>query len=100
MLKPELFMQMTPTVDDIWFWVAAETNRTKIAPIPFGYWHQPDLEKPSKVFLRNTNVFSSTDVNRRVFESIMKKHTTIKRRFESKINRQMLKLYEFNKIQN
>lgn len=84
MLKPALFMQMAPTVDDIWFWAAAVAKGTKIAPIPFGYWRQPDLEKPSEVSLRSTNVFSSVDVNRKVFESIIKKFPIIKQRFEAK----------------
>ncbi|WP_282134063.1 glycosyltransferase [Seonamhaeicola maritimus] len=84
MLKPELFMQMAPTVDDIWFWAAAVANGTKIAPIPFGFWRQHNLEKPSKVCLRNTNIFSNIDVNRTVFESIIEKYPTIKRRFEGK----------------
>ena len=84
MLKPELFMQLAPTVDDIWFWAAAVARGTKIAPIPFGFWRQPDLGKPSKVSLRSTNVFSNIDVNRTVFESIMKKHPTIKQRFGRK----------------
>ena len=84
MLKPELFMEMAPTVDDIWFWAAAVANGTKIAPIPFGFWRQPDLRKPSEVSLRSTNVFSNIDVNRTVFESIMKKYPTIKKRFQIK----------------
>ena len=84
MLKPELFMQMAPTVDDIWFWAAAVANGTKIAPIPFGFWRQPDLRKPSEVSLRSTNVFSGIDVNRKVFESIIKKFPIIKKRFEAK----------------
>ena len=84
MLKPELFMQMAPTVDDIWFWAAAVANGTKIAPIPFGFWRQTDLRKPSEVSLRSTNVFSSVDVNRKVFESIIKKFPIIKQRFEAK----------------
>jgi hypothetical protein len=84
MLKPEVFMQLAPTVDDIWFWAAAVAKGTKIAPIPFGFWRQPDLGKPSKISLRSTNVFSSTDVNRSVFESILKKYPIIKKRFESK----------------
>ncbi len=84
MLKSEVFMQMAPTADDVWFWAAAVANGTKIAPIPFGFWRQPDLGKPSKVSLRSTNLLSSIDVNRTVFESIMEKYPTIKRRFESK----------------
>ena len=84
MLKTELFMQMAPTVDDIWFWAAAVANGTKIAPIPFGFWRQTDLRKPSEVSLRSTNVFSGIDVNRKVFESIIKKFPIIKQRFEAK----------------
>ncbi len=89
MLKPDLFMQLAPTVDDIWFWAAAVAKGTKIAPIPFGYWRQPDLGKPLKFSLRSTNVFSNIDVNRTVFESIIKKYPTIKQRFESKSSSQI-----------
>ena len=84
MLKPKVFMQLAPTVDDIWFWAAAVANGTKIAPIPFGFWRQPDLRKPSEISLRSTNVYSSVDVNRKVFESIIKKFPIIKQRFEAK----------------
>ena len=84
MLKPEVFMKLASTVDDIWFWAAAVANGTKIAPIPFGFWRQPDLGKPSKIALSSKNVYSSIDVNRAVFENIMKKYPTIKQRFESK----------------
>ena len=84
MLKPEVFMKLASTVDDIWFWAAAIANGTKIAPIPFGFWRQPDLGKPSKIALSSKNVYSSIDVNRAVFENIMKKYPTIKQRFESK----------------
>ena len=83
MLRPEVFMQLAPTVDDIWFWAAAVANGTKIAPIPFGFWRQPDLKKPAAVTLSSTNVYSDNDVNRKVFESIIKKYPTIKKRFES-----------------
>ena len=84
MLKPEVFMQLAPTVDDLWFWAAAVAKGTKIAPIPFGFWRQPDLRKPAEVSLRSTNVFSNTDVNRTVFESIIKNNPTIKKRFDGK----------------
>ena len=85
MLKHEVFMQLAPTVDDIWFWAAAVAKGTKIAPIPFGFWRQPDLGKPLKVTLRNINVSSNIDMNRTVFESVIKKYPTIKQRFEGKI---------------
>jgi len=84
MLRPEVFMHLAPTVDDIWFWAAAVANGTKIAPIPFGFWRQSDLKKPAKVTLSSTNVYSGNDVNRKVFESIIEKYPTIKKRFESK----------------
>jgi hypothetical protein len=82
MLHSELFMKMAPTVDDIWFWAAAVANGTKIAPIPLGFWRQPDLKKPKEISLRSTNVFSGVDVNRTVFENILEKYPIIKQRFE------------------
>ena len=47
-------MEMAPTVDDIWFWAAAVANGTKIAPIPFGFWRQPDSKNPQTVSLRSS----------------------------------------------
>ena len=89
MMGSDIFKEIAPTTDDIWFWAAAVAKGTKIAPIPFGYWRQPDLGKPSKFSLRSTNVFSNIDVNRTVFESIIKKYPTIKQRFESKSSSQI-----------
>ena len=84
MLDSNLFTEIAPTTDDIWFWAAAVEKGTKIAPIPLGFWEQPDLEKPLKISLSSKNYYSNIDVNRKVFESIMKKYPTVKQRFESK----------------
>ena len=83
MLDCEVFMKMAPTVDDVWFWAAAVANGTRIAPVPFGFWRRINLDKPSELSLKNTNIHSGVDVNRTVLESIIEKYPIIRQRFAS-----------------
>ena len=87
MLDSKIFMEMAPSVDDIWFWAAAVANGTKIAPVPFGCFKLNDLQKPVELCLLNTNLTgrSGNDVNRDVFESILEKYPVIKQRVENEI---------------
>jgi hypothetical protein len=82
MLDPEIFTQIAPTVDDVWFWAAAVANGTKIAPVPFGYSKPRGLGKPKDLSLKKLNVKSGKDVNREVLEKIIEKYPVIKRRLE------------------
>jgi len=82
MLDSKIFMEMAPTVDDIWFWAAAVANGTGIAPVPFGGCKPRDLKKPEKICLRDINIKLGADVNRTVLECVIKKYPIIKRRVE------------------
>jgi len=82
MLDSKLFMQIAPTVDDIWFYAAAIAKGTKIAPVAFGYWRHKKLKKPDEICLKNTNISSGVDVNCKVLKLIMEKYPVIKQRFE------------------
>ena len=86
MLDPKIFMEMAPTVDDIWFWAAAVANGTKIAPVPFGFCKTRELMKPTDICLRKINIGTETDVNRTVLECILKKYPVIKQRIEGDKN--------------
>ncbi|MFV0555386.1 MAG: hypothetical protein ACK5LR_11895 [Mangrovibacterium sp.] len=86
MLDSKIFMEMAPTVDDIWFWAAAVANGTKIAPVPHGDNKPLDLRKPSQISLRKTNIGSGEDVNRKVLESILEQYPIIKQRITDEIN--------------
>jgi hypothetical protein len=83
MLDSKLFMEMAPTVDDIWFWAAAVANGTKIVPVPFSKPKRMDLDKPNEISLRAINTDSAgIDVNYEVFRKILEKYPTIKQRIE------------------
>lgn len=83
MLKPELFKEIAPTTDDIWFWAAAVANGTKIIPFPFGKHNKPhELEKPKELSLKTTNFKTGIDLNRKAFDKILEKYPIIKQRLE------------------
>jgi hypothetical protein len=83
MLDPDIFTEMAPTVDDIWFWAAAVANGTKLAPVPFGHSKPRGLGKPKTLSLKKINVKSGTDVNRAALESILEKYPIIRQRIEN-----------------
>lgn len=85
MLDSKIFMEMAPTVDDIWFWAAAVSNGTKIAPTPFTSSKLNDLNKPKEIGLFKINGRAGNDINRIVFEKILEKYTEIRERIESEI---------------
>ena len=81
MLDSKIFMEIAPTVDDMWFWLAAVANGTKIAPVPFGYCKPKGLDKPEEISLKQINI-NKIDVNRMVVEKIFEKYPNIKQRVE------------------
>lgn len=85
MLDSETFMKMAPTVDDIWFWVAAVSNGTKIAPVPFGQYKLNELNKPKNIGLFSINGRIDNDVNRIVLEKIFEKYPKIKAKIDDEI---------------
>ena len=85
MLDSKIFMEMAPTVDDIWLWAAAVANETKIAPVPFGGYKLNDLRKPKAISLFNVNGGTDNDVNRIVLENIFDKYPKIRERIENEI---------------
>ena len=85
MLDSKIFMEMAPTVDDIWLWAAAVANGTKIAPVPFGGYKLNDLRKPKAISLFNVNGGTDNDVNRIVLENIFDKYPKIRERIENEI---------------
>ncbi len=83
MLDSNIFKEIAPTTDDIWFWAAAVANGTKIVPFPFGLHNKPrGLKKPKELSLKTVNFKSRIDLNRAAFEKIMEKYPTIRQRIE------------------
>lgn len=81
MLEENLFTEIAPTTDDIWFWAAAVANGTKIVPYPFGRHNKPrGLKKPRELSLKTLNFKSGTDRNRAALEKILKRFPDIEQR--------------------
>ena len=84
MMDSEIFKQIAPTTDDIWFWAAAVANGTYILPFPFGKHNKPrGLKKPKNLSLKTVNFKTGTDLNRIGLEKILEKYNTIRERIEN-----------------
>jgi len=71
MLNPDLFTNIAPTTDDIWFWAAAIKHGTYIVPVPFGENKPHEIGKPNSMALKRKNYMESEDRNREAIEAIM-----------------------------
>jgi hypothetical protein len=79
MLNSDLFRQIAPTTDDIWFWAAAVSKGTYIVPYPFGKHNKPrGLGKPKNLSLKITNFKRGMDLNRKAFEKILEEYPAVK----------------------
>lgn len=71
MLNPDLFFQIAPTTDDIWFWAAATAKGTPVLPIPFGHNKPKGLHKPKAISLKTENFKGATDKNAAALQAIL-----------------------------
>jgi hypothetical protein len=55
-------MQLAPTADDVWLWGMAVLNKTKIAPVPFGYLHARGIPRSQEKRLASTNHLNNQNV--------------------------------------
>ena len=83
MLDVELFTQIAPTTDDIWFWAAGVANGYPVIPVPFGHNKPRGLGKPRKLSLKTVNFKSGIDRNAAAFEAILEKYPIVKQRIEN-----------------
>lgn len=80
MLDPALFMDMAPTNDDVWFWIAAVSQGTYVVPLPNGRNHVKGIGKPDKISLKKINLNSGTDRNLEALNKILEHYPEIKRK--------------------
>ncbi len=81
MLDEELFMELAPTTDDIWFWAAAVANGSTVMPVPFGPHNKPrGLGKPRELALKNINFKSGTDRNDKAFRTILEHYPDVRKK--------------------
>ncbi len=83
MLKPEVFMQLASTNDDIWFWAAAVSKGTYVIPLPNGQRHQHGVGKPRQFSLMKVNLNPSDDRNKIALDNILEHYPTIRKRLEN-----------------
>ncbi|GHS97513.1 hypothetical protein FACS189421_04440 [Bacteroidia bacterium] len=61
-VKSELFMEIAPTADDVWLWGMAVLNKTKIAPVPFGYRIAHTIHGSQEKTLLSVNLVDNRNV--------------------------------------
>lgn len=83
MLNVDLFTEIAPTTDDIWFWAAGVANGTPVIPVPFGHNKPKGLGKPRKLSLKTVNFKSGIDRNSAALKAILEKYPLIKQRIEN-----------------
>lgn len=77
MINPDLFTELAPTTDDIWFWAAAVANDRAIIPVPFGKNKPKGLPKPKSLSLKTSNFKGKTDNNLLALKKILKRFPEI-----------------------
>lgn len=82
MLDPQLFTELAPTTDDVWFWAAATANGRPVIPVPFGRNKPRGLGKPKELSLKIDNFKRSTDRNAAALAAICARYPEIKQRLE------------------
>lgn len=87
MLDEDLFMQIAPTTDDIWFWAAAVCNGTYILPVPFGRNKPCGLGKPRNLSLKTVNFKAGIDRNSAAFDAILSRFPNLAKRISSNLTR-------------
>ena len=77
MMDVELFTELAPTTDDIWFWAAGVANGYPVIPVPFGHNKPKGLGKPRKLSLKTVNFKSGIDRNSAALKNILEKYPEV-----------------------
>lgn len=83
MLDVELFTELAPTTDDIWFWAAGVANGYPVVPVPFGYNKPKGLGKPRNLSLKTTNFKLGIDRNSAALKAVLERFPLVKQRLEN-----------------
>lgn len=85
MLDVDLFTEIAPCTDDIWFWAAGVANGFPVIPVPFGRNKPHDLEKPKEISLKMFNFKGKIDNNALVLNAIIERYPEIEKRINGKM---------------
>lgn len=83
MLDVELFTELAPTTDDLWFWAAGVANNFPVVPVPFGHNKPKGLGKPRKLSLKTVNFKSGIDRNSAALKAILDHYSEIKQKINN-----------------
>lgn len=84
MMNEELFTQLAPSTDDIWFWAAGVLNGYPVIPVPFGRNKPRGLHKPRALSLKTTNFRGGTDRNLAALQAICKHYPELEQKIRQK----------------
>ncbi len=85
MMDVDLFAQIAPSTDDIWFWAAAALNGYPVVPVPFGRNKPRGLSKPKELSLKTINFKGKTDRNVSALNAIIERYPEIKEQISKNI---------------
>lgn len=78
MMNVELFTQLAPSTDDIWFWAAGVANGYPVVPVPFGFNKPRGVGKPKQLSLKMINFKRGEDRNSQALNAILNHYPEIK----------------------
>ena len=79
MMNVDLFTELAPSTDDIWFWAAGVANGFPVIPVPFGRNKPKGLHKPKNLSLKTSNFKAGTDRNLKAFNAICEHFPDVRR---------------------
>lgn len=82
MLDVDLFTELAPSTDDIWFWAAGVANGFPVIPVPFGYNKPRGLDKPKELSLKLVNFKRGVDRNQEAFNAIINRFPEVRQQIE------------------
>lgn len=82
MMDVELFTQLAPSTDDIWFWAAGVANNYPVIPVPFGYNKPKGVGKPKQLSLKMINFKRGEDRNSQALNAILNHYPEIQERIK------------------
>ena len=84
MMDVNLFTEIAPTTDDIWFWAAGAASGYPVIPVPVGHNKPRGIHKPKELSLKFSNFKNGTDRNAKALNDICEHYPEVQRLIERK----------------
>lgn len=83
MMDVDLFTELAPSTDDIWFWAAGVANGYPVIPVPFGRNKPRGLHKPKSLSLKTHNFLGEVDRNAAALKAILEHYPEVEQRLNN-----------------